>query len=90
MRCGRDARATRHRRFAHARNVSQIIVGRAHPQSRLYALHQSVTTDLLARNENFDVMVVAGEDERPAHSLDTRAPSPAFDWPGYRFRTGAD
>ncbi|BAI74933.1 two-component system, OmpR family, sensor histidine kinase (plasmid) [Azospirillum sp. B510] len=69
--------------FARARNVSQIIVGRAHPRRRLRALHQSVTTDLLARNEDFDVLVVAGEDERPARSLETRAPSVVFDWLAY-------
>ncbi|PWC87556.1 histidine kinase [Azospirillum sp. TSH100] len=69
--------------FARARNVSQIIVGRAHPRRRLRVLHQSVTTDLLARDEDFDVMVVAGEEERPARSLETRAPSPVLDWPAY-------
>ncbi|PWC36487.1 sensor histidine kinase KdpD [Azospirillum sp. TSO35-2] len=73
--------------FARARNVSQIIVGRAHPKRWFRALHSSVTADLLARNEDFDTLVVAGEDERPPRGLDTRPIPAAVDGLAYAMAT---
>lgn len=73
--------------FASTRNVSQIIVGRAHPGHWLRTLHHSVTADLLRRNGGFDVLVVAAEGERPPAPAKTGTRRAAVDWLAYALAT---
>ncbi|MBP2315914.1 sensor histidine kinase [Azospirillum soli] len=69
--------------FARSRNATQIIVGRERPRRWLRRLGHSVTAELLAKTEDFDLLVMAGEDDRPARTLETGAAREPVDWPAY-------
>lgn len=69
--------------FARARNATQIIVGRERPRRWLRSLGRSVTAELLARTEDFDLLVIAGEDDRPARALETGVAKQPIDWLAY-------
>ena len=68
--------------FARERNISQIIVGRPRPTRWLPSLRTTVTDELLARADNFDVTVVSGEvsgedEAEPAPLPSSARPAPS-------------
>jgi two-component system, OmpR family, sensor histidine kinase KdpD len=73
--------------FARERNVSQIIVGRPIRRRRFDPFRRSVTDDLLAHGDIFDILIVSGEDERPPPPMPVRAQTPPFNWRGYAWAT---
>ncbi|HYI69115.1 MAG TPA: sensor histidine kinase KdpD [Skermanella sp.] len=75
--------------FARERNISQIIAGRARPGRWLPSLHASVTAELLARADSFDVTVVSGEDETETAPLPSATRPRAFKWVGYAVAAAA-
>jgi len=75
--------------FASNRNVTQIIVGRGRRRRWLPGRHSPVIRDLLARGEGFDVLVVAGEDERPPPLVETRPRRKPAPWSGFAAAIGA-
>ncbi|PKU25374.1 sensor histidine kinase [Telmatospirillum siberiense] len=71
--------------FARERNASQIVVGRPRRRAwwRLPAA-TSVTRRILAKSEDFDVLLVGGEDtERSPRTFETKAPEQAWTWTSY-------
>ncbi|WP_158047657.1 sensor histidine kinase [Skermanella pratensis] len=69
--------------FARARNVSQIIAGRPRRGGLPFLRRRSVTAELLARADSFDVTVVGGEDEGEAKPPPAAARRKRLDWTGY-------
>ncbi|MGF7207897.1 two-component system sensor histidine kinase KdpD [Skermanella aerolata] len=68
--------------FARERNISQIIAGRARPGRWLPSLHASVTAELLARADSFDVTVVSGEDDAEPAPASLGVRPRGFGWVG--------
>src|SRR4051794_2965711 len=75
--------------FAITRNISQIIVGRPHPRRWFPSMRATVTDELLARADNFDVTVVSGEDEAEPSPLPSATRPGSFAWTGYAVAAGA-
>lgn len=71
--------------FAQDRNASQIVVGRPRRKTwrRLFS-PTSVTDRILARSEDFDVLLVGGDDaEKHARTFETKAPERREHWTSY-------
>ncbi|WP_207459028.1 sensor histidine kinase KdpD [Azospirillum sp. SYSU D00513] len=83
--------------FAKARNATQIVVGRARAGRWLRRAGRSVTAELLARTEEFDLLVVAGEEPRRSAAPDGPRPGQGAGqgavarsgWRGYAAATAA-
>ena len=71
--------------FALERNASQIVVGRQRRKTwRHLMAGGSVTDRIVAKSEDFDILLVGGEDtEKPHQQFETRRPATTLEWPGY-------
>jgi len=73
--------------YAHANNVTQIVIGKATRSRWFEILHGSVVHDLVRRSGSISVHVVAGEDQQPIprKSVRTAAAGEPFDLRPYGF-----
>jgi two-component system, OmpR family, sensor histidine kinase KdpD len=73
--------------FAHAHNVTQIVIGKSSRARWFEILHGSVVHELVRRSGNISVHVIAGDavpgEPIPRKTVRTATGQPSFDWRGY-------
>jgi two-component system, OmpR family, sensor histidine kinase KdpD len=73
--------------YAHANNVTQIVIGKSSRTRWFEILHGSVVHELVRRSGNISVHVIAGDavpgEPIPRKTVRTAQRQPAFDWRGY-------
>jgi two-component system sensor histidine kinase KdpD len=73
--------------FAHANNVTQIVIGKSSRTRWFEILHGSVVHELVRRSGNISVQVIAGDavpgEPIPRKTVRTAQGRPPFDLPGY-------